>query len=87
VSGRPVAHHRDGAPITGCPAHKDRIAPHVQRSQKIREDQGRSGKIREALEQYWQEQARLVGLLRQHGALRADRTDDEATDELRAVSS
>jgi len=47
----------------------------------------RSLKIREDLEQYWQEQARLVGLLRQHGALRADRTDDEATDELRAVSS
>jgi len=44
VSGRTVAHRRDGAPITGCPAHKDRIAPHVQRSQKIREDQGRSGK-------------------------------------------
>jgi AcrR family transcriptional regulator len=34
-----------------------------------------------------QQQARLIGLLRQQGALRADRTAEEATDELWALTS
>lgn len=35
----------------------------------------------------WQQQARLIGLLRQQGALRTDRTDEQATDELWALTS
>ncbi len=30
----------------------------------------------------WQQQAQLIGLLREQGALRAERTDEDATDEL-----